>query len=201
MIELKSVYKRFENKIIFEDLSYKFEENNIYIIQGQSGIGKTTLLNIIYGYDKSFDGNCFVDDGAKIAYMFQDDLLFNNVNVLENLKLYYLSYNNDLSYFSKKLETILKNINIDSLLNEKVQTLSGGEKQRVKLAQVLLADPNIILLDEPVSNLDTDNIKQLCSLIDDIGHGKTLIIVSHAEINLLSPSHKLILKGGKLYEE
>lgn len=201
MIELKSICKKFEDKIIFDDLNFKFDENKIYIINGESGIGKTTLLNIIYGYDVNFEGTCSVKQNIKIGYMFQDDLLFNNITVLENLKLFYLSNKNDLIAFPDSIKLILQKIDIESLLNKKVQTLSCGEKQRVKLAQVLLINPDVILLDEPISNLDIDNIKKICSLIDALSLGRTLIIVSHSKIDIASSSYQLILRGGKLYEE
>lgn len=201
MIELRSICKKFDDKVIFNDLNYKFNKNKLYVLSGESGIGKTTLLNIIFGYDNDFQGSCLIDKDIKVAYMFQDDLLFSNITVLENLKLFYLANHNDLDLFSNCVESVISKIGINDLLNKKVQTLSGGEKQRVKLAQILLINPEVILFDEPISNLDKLNIEKICSLIDSISSERTMIIVSHSAMNLNTPTQNLVLRDGKIYEK
>jgi ABC-type multidrug transport system ATPase subunit len=202
MIKLNSLSKTFGDKNILDNVNFAFDKNKIYILNGESGIGKTSLLNVIYGYDKEYSGECVLtNENTKIAYLFQDNLLFNNLTVFDNLKLSCLPNRTVTEVKDNEIHWALDKVGLKNFSEKMVQTLSGGEKQRVKLAQILLSNPDLILLDEPVSNLDKDSIEKICDIIDFMAQNRTVIIVSHADLNIKSKVHSIRLVGGKLHEQ
>ncbi len=201
MIKLINVKKRFENKIIFNNLNFTIKAGQIYILQGSSGVGKTTMLNMIYGYEKDYSGEIKkISDKLKIEYLFQDDLIFNNISVLENMKLKMIADTRD-NPDEERIEQILKQFGILDLKDTLTTKLSGGEKQRLKLSQMLLSDPDIILMDEPISNLDKENADIITKLIEEIYSEKTLFIVTHDDLNFNKKVHQLYMKDGQIYEK
>lgn len=201
MIELKNITKKFEDKYIFREINFKFENNNKYIIVGESGIGKTTLLNILCGYTQLDSGAVVKSNNDNIQYLFQDQLLFTNMTVIENLYIKYCSKIKNclhISNYSNLFMSILNDFSLGELANKKVSLLSGGEKQRVQLAQISLFDPDIILMDEPTSNLDKVNKIKIAQLIDTFFNNKLIIIVSHDDPYIFKNIHIVELKEGRL---
>ncbi|WP_010136586.1 ATP-binding cassette domain-containing protein [Ochrovirga pacifica] len=160
-----NLHKRFTNKHNAFDLRIKacFEMHAINVIFGPSGAGKTTLLRIISGLEKACYGSLkfnntrwldadkqlFVPPSKRnIAYVFQDFGLFPNMTVLQNLKFVKKELNQNL------LEDIISTLEIQNLLQQKPSELSGGQKQRVALARALAQEPELLLLDEPLTSLD-----------------------------------------------
>lgn len=182
ILKLCNISKRFNGRKILNNINFEFD-NNIYVISGQSGIGKTTLLNIIAGYLNVDTGEILKKDTSRIEYLFQEDLLFSNLTVKENM---FIKYSSDNCVEKDTVITLFKNIlsklKIEHLLNEKISMLSGGEKQRVQLANILIRDPDIILMDEPISKLDGNSRKDVIDLISNIFSDKTVIMISHDDI-------------------
>ncbi|MGL5714218.1 MAG: ATP-binding cassette domain-containing protein [Paraclostridium sp.] len=203
MIELKNITKKFEDKLIFKNINLKFENGNKYIIVGESGIGKTTLLNIICGYTPLDNGIVIKDNDVKIQYLFQEQLLFTNMTVIENL---YIKYCSNIETCLPILEykdlfmSVLNDFSLSEVANKQVSLLSGGEKQRVQLAQIALFNPDIILMDEPTSNLDKANKLKFAKLVDYIFNEKLIIIVSHDDPYIFKNPYILELKEGRLRE-
>ena len=175
MLELINVSKSFGEKEILKNFSYKFESKGIYVITGKSGIGKTTLLRLIAGLDKSFTGQILRPLGDKVSYAFQEHRLFPNLNAKENAEI-------ALSTKEEKrlCEEILKKLH----LNEKDFTLypnelSGGMAQRVSLARALSYDAPLLLLDEPFKELDDTVKSSLLDIISEEGKARVIIIVTH----------------------
>ena len=128
----KTFHKNKSDKLIFDDINITLPNNGLILLKGESGIGKTTLLNTISRLDNVFVGNIKYDSQEiteefvkkNISYLMQDDNLIENISVFDNLNLY-----NELT--EKNINDLLTFLNIDNLKNKKVKYLSSGEKRRV----------------------------------------------------------------------
>ena len=198
MIKISNVSKSFQN-ILLDNVSYEFKTGECYYLTGESGTGKTTLLNIIYGYDTEFEGN--VLKKGRIEYMLQEYMLFENLTIADNLRLKILSTECDKTIEDVELKKALMKVNLEVELDKKVNSLSGGEKQRLQLAQYVLTRPDILLLDEPACKLDLNNKEKIYNVINDIFAEKTRIIVTHDEEVNFNNGICLELREGKLWEK
>ncbi len=181
MIKLTNVSKGFGENAVFKNLDFEFEDHRTYLISGPSGIGKTTLLNMIAGYT-SYAGNIeFSGSSCTIGYMFQEPLLFSNMTVEDNLILKCIALKKRLSedVADRALSSVLKALRISHLRKKKVSTLSGGEKQRLQIAMLIFTRPDVILMDEPTANLDENNKMLVYKSIDKLFPEALKIIVSH----------------------
>lgn len=159
MLECQGIGKSFD-KILFKDLDIHLEPGEILAITGPSGCGKTTLLRCICGLEKLDSGRIFLDgiditdfraEERNIGMIFQRPVLYPHLSVAGNLSL---SSNDD----HKKA---LEEVDLSGFENRSVENLSGGESQRVALARALLANPVVLLLDEPFSAIDEDMSRRL----------------------------------------
>ena len=191
MIEIKNLNKKFNDKVIFNNLNLTIEDGKMLAISGASGYGKTTLLNILGKLDKEYDGNIIIDNKNlktitqtnylrnTIGYLFQNYALADNLTVTRNLD-FSLKYSDDKSLEAK--ENALEMVGLDpkEYLNKKIYTLSGGEQQRVALARLFLKPCSIILADEPTGSLDVKNRDVVLEILRKMNeHGKTVIVVTH----------------------
>ena len=206
--DLKKYYNSKEP--IIKNLNFSVDEGEIISFIGESGSGKTTFLKCIAGLEKINSGkielnNQVLNDGKtfvspnyrKIGFVFQDYPLFPHINVMKNITI------NLESRFFSKLDYIIKLTNLQHLTDRFPDQLSGGEQQRVCLARALVREPDLLLLDEPFSNLDS-NIK--ASIQDDIHKiiketKTTTILVTHDIKDTFNISDKiLIFKAGILQQ-
>lgn len=199
MVQLENISYIVAGRKIINDLSYKFN-TGIYILQGESGIGKTTILNIIAGYIKATAGFIKIPENYGVSYMFQEDMLFHNITVAEN---FYIKLNakNDNGNYQDNIEVYCRMFGIEDKLNSLVSCLSGGEKKRVQLAMLAMDNNDIILLDEPLANLDSENSRVIMDYLRMLTD-KLIIIVSHQFVNNVDENCKLLeLRNGKIYEK
>ena len=191
MIELKNVEKSFGEQKVLDIDSLKFEDNKTYMIYGPSGMGKSTILNVIAGV-KSVDSGEVIVNGCDIAkltqiekdayrlkdvgYVFQNFKLLENMSVKDNLELLDIELKNLDSYLP-----LLEKVGLKDKLNSKVKELSGGEKQRVAICRALYKKPTVILADEPTGNLNAKIAKEIMELLVSLAREtkSTLIVVSH----------------------
>ena len=189
MIKIKSLSKKYKDKLILENLSCQITDTQkIYTLVGESGSGKTTLFNIIFGLDQDYTGyyELFGHDTKSftnqewssiresyVRMVFQDYKLMNNLTVFDNI---HISGN-----FSKEtIELVLRELAIYDLRNQLVSELSGGQKQRVSIARAVVAEPKILLLDEPTGNLDgmtADKVMEYLQKLKD--KGMLIFIITH----------------------
>ncbi|HEM3561902.1 TPA: ATP-binding cassette domain-containing protein [Streptococcus suis] len=197
-IELKNITKQYDGKIVLDKINLRFDTCHTYYIIGDNGSGKSTLLNIISGYDTDYSGE-YVNNGLSIGYLLQEDLLFRNLTVKDNLFLQIKA----LSSQNIDVESIIEALNLRIVLNKKVSQLSGGEKKRVAIAQIILKNTDIILLDEPMANIHQSDIEGLLKTIYDVFQNKIIIIVSHGNVieNINQPVKKIILSKGKVIND
>lgn len=169
MLEFKKVYKSFENPIL-EDVNFKIEKGESLAVLGESGIGKTTIFNLILGFIKPDKGEV-INKFEKISTVFQENRLIEEISSLDNLKL--VSNKSD-----KDLKKLLKELKIENP-REIVKNLSGGMKRRVAIARALSFDWDLLLLDEPIQGLDTETRSVVIEKILEEAKGKSIILISH----------------------
>ena len=189
-IVLEDIRKEFNGDYIFRDLNLEINRNEMIALVGDSGCGKTTLLNLIGMLDQDYHGTIFIQGKDiktenkigyfrnKLGYLFQNYALIDNKTVSENLDIA-LKYVDIRDKKEAKLQALDK-VNLAHKLNKKVFTLSGGEQQRVAIARILLKQCEIVLADEPTGSLDENNKTYVLHLLKELQKmGKTILIVTH----------------------
>lgn len=200
LIEMVGVSKAYnpgkQNEVnALRDVSLSVEKGALVAIIGPSGSGKTTLLKIIGCLDKPTTGKCIVDGidvgtasdrqlahmrNAKIGFVLQEFGLIEDRTILENIYVPLLFSRRSIKSQQAKATAILEHLGIAGIKKKPVSQLSGGQKQRVAIARALIADPDIILADEPTGALDTGTSGDVMSLFEELNTvGKTIIIVTH----------------------
>lgn len=195
MIIIKNLNKYFEGKRIFEDFSLEIKKGEMVALVGNSGCGKTTLLNMI-GLLEPIDsgelilcGHVNVKPGSKkaerllresISYLFQNYALIENETVQYNLMLALKYVAISKSEKEERLRQALKEVGLTGIERQKVFRLSGGEQQRVAIARCMLKPCELILADEPTGSVDSDNREIILDLVQKMHEqGKTIVIVTH----------------------
>ena len=177
-LQIKNLTKRFGRNVILGDFSYDFKEKGVYLIKGDSGVGKTTLLRIIAGLDKDFDGEITGGGLGKVSMAFQEYRLFPTLNALDNVLK--VAFNEPSADDVKRTEDLLSYLSYTPEDMKKYPNeLSGGMKQRVSLARAFLAEGEILLLDEPTKELDSELASKVNELILREGKKRLVIVVSH----------------------
>ena len=203
-LQVNNLSKRYASKLVLENISFSQEKGEIISLIGTSGIGKSTLLKCIAGLCDINSGDIILNNNKidnleannrKISYVFQESPLFPHINVLDNI-LFNMS-----TYDKKKLDFLLEKTELKSLVKRFPFELSGGENQRAAVVRSLIRNPDLLLLDEPFSNLDTVNKKYVKEIVFDIikESNLTTIIVNHDIEESLEISDKImIINDGKI---
>ena len=203
-LEVKNLAFSFNNSLLVENLDFKIEKNEVGLVAGASGIGKSTLLNILSGLknpdkgsikcnDKIFNSeNIFVEpEKRNMGYVFQDFALFPHINAEKNIK-YALS--KDLIDFYNE---VVDSLGLYDCIKKMPHELSGGQKQRVAIARSMLMKPSALLMDEPFSNLDSENVVSAQKLISNFIKDMQIpcILVTHDtnQLEFLNISKKIEL--------
>ena len=203
-LQVNNLSKRYASKLVLENISFSQEKGEIISLIGTSGIGKSTLLKSIAGLCDVNSGDIILNNNKidslqannrKISYVFQESPLFPHINVLDNILFNMSTYDN------KKLDFLLEKTELKSLVKRFPFELSGGENQRAAVVRSLIRNPDLLLLDEPFSNLDTVNKKYVKEIVFDIikESNLTTIIVNHDIEESLEISDKImIINDGKI---
>lgn len=190
MIRVNNVTKKYGDKTVLEAFSCEFPETGFVAVTGASGIGKTTLLNLILGLEKPDAGMVDVSSDTVFSAVFQEDRLLPQESALTNAAIYYEGKADG----SRKLypdgcesaKQILTELGLEADLNTPVRLLSGGMARRVAIARALVAmtgpiAANVCIMDEPIKGLDVANREQTLSVIRKYCADKLLIMVTHEE--------------------
>ena len=203
-LEVKNLAFSFNNSLLVENLDFKIEKNEVGLVAGASGIGKSTLLNILSGLknpdkgsikcnDKIFNSeNIFVEpEKRNIGYVFQDFALFPHINAEKNIK--YALSKGLVDFYNEVVESL----GLYDCIKKMPHELSGGQKQRVAIARSMLMKPSALLMDEPFSNLDSKNVLSAQKLISNFIKDMQIpcILVTHDtnQLEFLNISKKIEL--------
>lgn len=188
MIEVINLCKCFGERELFSNLSFRIQDGEFICFSGESGKGKTTLLNMLGMIEPPTSGRILFDGKevksnrdrlhflrTKVGFIFQNFALVENKTVEQNLALVRKYDRQDIA-----IEEALRHVGIAEKIKKKVYTLSGGEQQRVALARLFIKKCDIILADEPTGSLDKHNAEVVIKILKDLNEqGKTVIIVTH----------------------
>ncbi len=208
MLELEHIRKSFDKTTVLKDISIRVEEGEIVSILGQSGCGKTTLLNLILGIEEADSGR-ITYNGEDLTHtpmekrgfniVFQDYALFPNLNVRQNIT-YGLKNKPGIST-EQEVEELINLLGLGEHLDKHIDQLSGGQKQRVAIARTLVMKPRILLLDEPLSALDgiiKESIKERIRTIARELKLTTIIVTHDPEEALTLSDRVLIIEDGSI---
>lgn len=188
MIEGINLTKKFGDRLLFDNLSFTIETGEFVCFSGESGKGKTTLLNMIGQIEPPTSGQIRYDGkevrtsrdrlaflATKVGFIFQNFALVEGKTVSQNLEFVKKKNRQNIS-----VEKALERVGLSDKLHAKVYTLSGGEQQRVALARLYIKKADIILADEPTGSLDRHNADLVMSILKDLNsQGKTIVLVTH----------------------
>jgi len=223
MIEIEGLNRSFgdgDSKVdVLKDINLEVGRGECIILKGVSGSGKTTLLSIIAGLDRPSSGKVIVDGEAiaklpdmhisefrakKIGMIFQNFNLIEHLSAAENVMIPLIPSGLDMDEVTDMTNKAMELANISHKADTMASRLSGGEKQRVAIARALVADPMVILCDEPTANLDRANSLQFIETMKELHElGKTIVIATHDPLfdNLDFANRVIPMEDGKIVDE
>ena len=220
LLELKNIYKNYIQGTmevpVLKDINLCVEEGEYVAIMGPSGSGKSTLMNIIGCIDKPTSGTCLLDDveiekckdkelsevrNQKIGFVFQNFNLLPRQSALDNVALPLQYAKVPIKKRKQKAKEMLEMVDLADRVSFKPTQLSGGQKQRVAIARAMVADPKILLADEPTGALDSKSGLQVMELFDTLHkQGVTIIMITHSD-EIASYADRVVkIIDGELYE-
>ena len=219
IVELKSINKIYGNKIktqVLFDINLSFEEKSFNSIIGESGSGKSTMLNIIGTLDKPTSGEVYIDGrrtdtlnkeslanlrNQTIGFIFQFHYLLPEFTAKENVLMPYKIYNYKVpKEIDLWADELLDLVGLSKVANNLATDMSGGQQQRTAIARALINKPKIILADEPTGNLDSDSTENVYSLLRNINekYKTTFIIITHDQRIAEKTDRIVEIKDGKI---
>ena len=189
LIKTNDISYKIGKKDILQNISIQINKADFTTIIGPNGAGKTTLLKILLGIIKPTSGNLELKNNLKIGYLPQKIYLDNSIPISCS---YFLKLNKDFT--KEKLEKVAQEANIEKIIDKQISQLSGGEIQRLLLANALIKNPDILILDEPDQNLDISGQLQFYELLNEIYKKReiAILMVSH-DLHLVMSSTKQVI--------
>ena len=201
-IHIKNVMKKYENNVVIRDLSADITSGELFTLLGPSGCGKTTLLRMIAGFNTVEHGTIAFDDQVindipvykrNFGMVFQNYAIFPNMTVYRNIE--YGLKNKKLSKdeVKRRVEAIMETVQITQYKDRYPDKLSGGQQQRVALARAIVVQPQVLLMDEPLSNLDAKLRIEMREAIREVQKkiGITTVYVTHDQEEALAISDRI----------
>lgn len=203
-IELKQVYKAFGSTKVLQDFNLSFEKGKFTTLLGASGCGKTTILRLIAGLEDLDQGQILCDgkdisrlppQQRGVGIVFQSYALFPHLTVGENVAFGLKMQESPSSDIAEKVSQALKMVELEGFEHRRIEQLSGGQQQRVALARALVIAPQILLFDEPLSNLDTHLRRTMREMIRHLQQklGITVLYVTHDQTEAFAVSDAVVV--------
>ncbi|MEK9643150.1 MAG: ABC transporter ATP-binding protein, partial [Paracoccaceae bacterium] len=211
-IQLRQVSKRWGNFIGVDGFDLTIADKEFLVLLGPSGCGKTTTMRMIAGLEDATDGDILID-GARVndlepkdrdvAMVFQSYALYPNMNVYENIRFPLRVRGIDPKTHDEKVRRASAMVELDQFLERKPAQLSGGQRQRVALARAIVREPNVFLMDEPLSNLDAKLRVSTRAQIKNLSHelAVTTIYVTHDQIEAMTLADRVVVMEKGLVQQ
>ena len=208
LIDLQHISKSFDGEMVLDDLNLSIKENSFVTLLGPSGCGKSTTLRILGGFTPPDKGNVIFDgqditklppNKRQLNTVFQKYALFPHMTIAENIAFGLKIKNKPKSYIDDKIKYALKLVNLSGFEKRDVISLSGGQQQRIALARALVISPDVLLMDEPLSNLDAKLRVEMRSVIRHTQKsvGITTVYVTHDQEEAMAISDRIaVMKDG-----
>ena len=223
ILEVKSLKKIYTTRFggnqvqALSNVSFSVEQGEYVAIMGESGSGKTTLLNILAALDQPTSGQVLLDGQAlsgisekelaafrrkNLGFVFQEFNLLDTFSIRDNILLPLVLSNTSVSEMEKRLQPVVQQLGIASLLNKYPYEISGGQKQRTAVARAIITNPRLILADEPTGALDSKTGKEIMGIFSDLNAtGKTVILITH-DRQIASYAKRLItIQDGRILSD
>ena len=209
MIEIKNLVKKYGDKLAVDHISFSVKQGEILGLLGPNGAGKSTTMNILTGYLSATSGEVTIggydildnpiEAKKKIGYLPELPPLYMDMTVSEYLNFVYDLKKADPKTNKKQLEEIMESVKITNVKDRLIANLSKGYKQRVGLAQAMVGNPEVLILDEPTVGLDPKQMIEIRNLIFELGKEHTVILSSHilSEISAIC-ERVIILNHGNI---
>ncbi len=175
-LKAENLCKRFGGNVVLDNFTREFPDGKVTAVLGKSGCGKSTLLNILMGLVKPDAGRVILPENAKLSAVFQENRLCENLTASANIRLV-----TGKKFTPEALSREFEAVGLSGSENQPVRTLSGGMKRRVALLRALLAEYDVLFLDEPFKGLDTETKDEVLRYVKEKIQGKTVILVTHDE--------------------
>ena len=207
-VTIKHITKAYGDNLVLKEFNETFQEGEFITLLGPSGCGKTTMLRIIAGFEKPTTGELYIDDtlvsGGKtfvppekrsIGMVFQSYAVWPHMNVFDNVAYPLTIKKVPKAEIKSAVERVLKIVHLSQYAQRLPSQLSGGQQQRVALARALVAAPKLLLLDEPLSNLDAKLRESMRFEIKEIQRqlGITVVYVTHDQTEAMAMSDRIFL--------
>jgi multiple sugar transport system ATP-binding protein len=203
-VQLAGITRRFDTVTAIADITFSVPDGEFWVLVGPSGCGKSTVLRAIAGLESVTAGNIYIGDTLvnqvpsrqrDVAMVFQNYALYPHMSVADNLAFGLRMRKANAKTIQKRIEMVAKSLDITHLLNRKPRQLSGGQQQRVALGRAIARQPQAFLLDEPLSNLDTqlrdDTRAELKQLHQQLGI--TTIYVTHDQVEAMTLADQIVV--------
>lgn len=212
-LDIRNVHKSFGKKVVLDGINVFIKDGEFVTLLGPSGCGKTTLLRIIAGFEKADAGEIVLSGKVisdrspskrPINTVFQSYALFPHLNIFNNIAFGLKSHKVPKDKIERRVNKMMEIVNITDLAKEMPATLSGGQRQRVALARALVNEPDILLLDEPLSALDANLRKKLQVELRELQKktDTTFILVTHDQDEAIAVSDRiLVMYKGQIIQD
>ncbi len=205
LAQLESVSRLFGTFAALRQVSVDLLPGKCYVLLGENGAGKSTLLRLLAGLLLPSQGKITLFEGLephkarhRVGYMSHAPMLYDELTGVENLRYFQSLYPAKVCLGP---EQALQQVGLDPALTRTVGQYSQGMRQRASLARVLLSQPELLLLDEPFSNMDVESVQQMVQLLAGFRHGSRTIVITTHQRDLAAPiaDHIVTLKAGRLH--
>lgn len=213
ILKITNVNKSFGKIKAVNNISFKVKKSEMFAFLGVNGAGKSTTISMICGTLKKDSGSiliCGEDINKnpnyiknKIGVVFQNSVLDQTLSVYDNLKYRASLYNITGNEFKKRFEELSKMFELNEIKNQKVKTLSGGQRRRVDVARAIIHNPEFLILDEPTTGLDPNTRKKLWNIIRHLRetNGMTVFLTTHYMEEAADADFIIIIEKGKIITE
>ena len=211
-IHIKNVMKKYEDNVVIRNLTADMQPGELFTLLGPSGCGKTTLLRMIAGFNSVEAGTIAFDDKVinnipvhkrNFGMVFQNYAIFPNMTVYRNIEYGLKNKKLDKQEIKRRVEEIMETVQITQYKDRYPNKLSGGQQQRVALARAIVVQPQVLLMDEPLSNLDAKLRIEMRTVIKEIQHhvGITTVYVTHDQEEALAVSDRIAVMDAGVIQQ